>query len=210
MGKGEQLAELTARAEGPRLLLARSLQNFGQICSLFPSSPAVGRAMARAAARRPARHVVELGAGTGAVTRQLLGSGIGPADLTLIEIDPKFGSHLRRTFPELDVVIAQAQDIETLWRLRSGPPVGAVVSTLPIRLLRVNDMLSIMRASLGVLKPGGIVVQLTYRPSSPLPECIHSTLGVTAEWHRLIWLNLPPAYIWLYCKQGLTRIAIEP
>jgi phosphatidylethanolamine/phosphatidyl-N-methylethanolamine N-methyltransferase len=202
MGKGDQLAELTARAEGPLLLLARSLQNFGQICSLFPSSPAVGRAMARAAVCRPARHVVELGAGTGAVTRQLLGSGISPADLTLIEIDPKFGRHLRRIFPELDVVIAQAQDIETLWRLRSSPPVGAVVSTLPIRLLRVNDMLSIMRASLGVLEPGGIIVQLTYRPSSPLPERIHSTLGVAAEWHRLIWLNLPPAYIWLYRKQG--------
>lgn len=200
MGKGDQLADLTARAEGPLLLLGRSLQNFGQICSLFPSSPAAGRAMATAAGGRPSAHVIELGAGTGAVTRQLLGSGISYADLTVLEIDPQFGGHLRRNFPKLDVIVAPAQNLAKLWGDRNGPAVGAVVSTLPIRLLDTESSMSIMRASIAVLEPGGMIVQLTYRPSSPVPERIYRGLGVSAERHHRVWINLPPAYIWVYRK----------
>jgi phospholipid N-methyltransferase len=159
MVKNDQLAELVARAEGPLLFWGRSLQNFGQICSLFPSSPFVGRAMSWAIADRPAGHVIELGAGTGAVTRQLINSGIPAGELSLLEIDPKLGGHLRRTFPDLDVIIAPAQDLATLWRDRNGPSVGAVVSTLPMRLFSKKAVLAIMRASLSVLEPGGVFVQ---------------------------------------------------
>ena len=108
MSKNDQRAELAARAEGPLLLWGRSLHNFRQICSLFPSSPFVGRAMSWAIAGRPAGQVVELGAGTGAVTRQLLRHGVPMEHLTLVEIDSHLGGHLRRTFPGMDVIIAPA------------------------------------------------------------------------------------------------------
>jgi phosphatidylethanolamine/phosphatidyl-N-methylethanolamine N-methyltransferase len=200
MSKNHQLAELAARAEGPLLLWGRSLQNFRQICSLFPSSPFVGRAMSWAIEGRPAPHVVELGAGTGAVTRQLLSYGVPCDRLTLVEIDAKLGGHLRRGFPDLDVVIAPAQDLGRLWRERNGPPVGAVVSTMPMRVFSNKTIMSIMRSSLAVLEPGGVFVQFTYRQSSPVPERICRALGLYGERYRRVWINLPPAGIWVYRK----------
>ena len=200
MSRNHQLAELAARAEGPLLFWGRSLQNFRQICSLFPSSPFVGRAISWAIADRPAPHVVELGAGTGAVTRQLLGCGVGRNQLSLLEIDPKLGGHLRRAFPELDVIISPAQELARFWRERNGPPVGAVVSTLPMRLFHKKTITSIMRNSLSVLETGGVFVQLTYRQSSPVPERICQSLGLMGERYCRVWINLPPACVWVYRK----------
>lgn len=200
MSKNDQLAELAARAEGPLLFWGRSLQNFGQICSLFPSSPFVGRAMSWAIADRPADHVVELGAGTGAVTRQLLKNGIENHQLTLLEIDPKLGGHLRRSFPDLDVVIAPAQELSKLWRDRNGSKVGAIVSTLPMRLFNKRTIFSIMRNCFSVLEPGGVFVQFTYRQSSPVPERICNVLNLECERYSRVWINLPPAGIWVYRK----------
>jgi phosphatidylethanolamine/phosphatidyl-N-methylethanolamine N-methyltransferase len=156
--------------------------------------------MGGAVADRPAGHVVEFGAGMGAVTRQLLRSGVSSEQLTLMEIDSRLGGHLRRSFPELDVIIAPAQQLAKLWQERNGPPVGAVVSTLPMRLFSKKSIMSVMRNSLSVLEPGGVFVQLTYRPSSPAPERICAALGVTAERYCRVWINLPPAGIWIFRK----------
>ena len=156
--------------------------------------------MSWAIAGRPAGQVVELGAGTGAVTRQLLRYGVPMEQLTLVEIDSHLGGHLRRTFPGMDVIIAPAQDLAELWRERNGPPVGAVVSTLPMRLFSKKDIMSIMSNSLAVLEPGGVLVQFTYRQRSPVPERIRDALGVTAERYCRVWINLPPAGIWVYRK----------
>jgi phosphatidylethanolamine/phosphatidyl-N-methylethanolamine N-methyltransferase len=196
----ECVSVLAARVEGPLLLWGRSLQNFSQICSLFPSSPFVGRSMSWAISDGPVPHVVELGAGTGAVTRQLLGHAVAPANLTLLEIDAKLGGHLRRSFPEVDCVIAPAQRLSSLWRDRNGPPVGAIVSTLPMRLLGSRTIFSIMRASFSVLEPGGVFVQFTYRQSSPVPERICRVLNLEGERYCRVWVNLPPAGIWVYRK----------
>lgn len=200
MPKNNQFAEWMARAEGPLLLWGRSLQNFGQICSLFPSSPFVGRAMSWAIETRPAAPVIELGAGTGAVTRQLLRLAVTQADLTVLEIDSQLGGHLRRTFPGADVIIAPAQQLGQLWRERNGPPVGAVVSTLPMRLFTQKDILTIMRNALQVLEPGGLFVQFTYRQRTPVPVNIVNKLGMNAERYCRVWINLPPAGIWIYRK----------
>ena len=79
-------------------------------------------------------HVIELGARDGGDQSQLLRNGVEPKKLTLIEIDAQLGGHLRRRFADVDVVIGPAQNLAKLWRERNGENVGAVVSTLPMRL----------------------------------------------------------------------------
>jgi phosphatidylethanolamine/phosphatidyl-N-methylethanolamine N-methyltransferase len=195
------LEDLPPAAQGPLLFWGRSLKNPMQVCSLFPSSPFVGRTMSWAIADRPESHVVELGPGTGAVTRQLLRSGLPRENLTLIEIDSHLGGHLRRTFPDLDVVIAPAQDLAQIWRERNGPKVGAIVSTLPMRLFSRKLIRSILKNSLGVLSPGGIFVQFTYRQNSPVPEHIAAGLGLSVTRYSRVWINLPPASIWVYRRE---------
>ena len=113
-------------------------------------------------------HVIELGPGTGAITRQLIRNGVEPGKPTPIEIDAQLGGHLRRRFPDVDVVIGPAQDLAKLWKERNGDNVGAIVSTLPMRLFSKKLIYLVMKNSLNVLDEGGMFVQFTYRQTSPV------------------------------------------
>lgn len=200
MSKLLELSDLPQAAQGPVLFWQRTLKHPRQICSLFPSSPFVGRAMTEVIGDRINSHVIELGAGTGAVTRQLIRNGMDPQKLTLIEIDAQLGGHLRRRFPDVDVVIAPAQDLAHLWRERNGGPVGAIVSTLPMRLFSKKQIYLVMKNSLQVLGSDGMFVQFTYRQNSPVPARVVKALGLKAWRYTRVWLNLPPAAVWVYEK----------
>jgi phosphatidylethanolamine/phosphatidyl-N-methylethanolamine N-methyltransferase len=200
MSSTNQSTTIANRLEAPFLFLKRSISNFRQIGSIYPSSSHVGRMMAQTIADRPARHVVELGAGTGPVTAQLLLNGVARNELTALEIDPLLCHHLRAAFPGLDVIDGLAQTLSDLWTERNGPPVGGIVSTLPLRLLDDATIFAIMRSAFDIMEPGGKFVQLTYRPSSPAPKRICAELGLISTRFQLILLNLPPAIIWIYRK----------
>ena len=201
MSKLIELSDLPQAAQGPVLFWQRSLKNPLQVCSLFPSSPFVGRAMTEVLGNRIESHVIELGAGTGAVTRQLIRNGVEPEKLTLIEIDAQLGGHLRRRFPGVDVVIGPAQDLARLWKERNGGNVGAVVSTLPMRLFSKKLIYFVMKNSLSVLDEGGMFVQFTYRQTSPVPPRVVKALRLKARRYTRVWLNLPPAAIWVYERE---------
>jgi phosphatidylethanolamine/phosphatidyl-N-methylethanolamine N-methyltransferase len=205
MSKLIELSDLPRAAQGPVLFWQQSLKNPRQICSLFPSSPFVGRAMTTVLGRRIESHVIELGAGTGAVTRQLVRNGVEPRKLTLIEIDARLGGHLRRSFPEVDVVIAPAQDLAKLWQERNGEAVGSIVSTLPMRLFSKKLIYLVMKSALQVLDDEGMFVQFTYRQHSPVPSRVVNALRLKAWRYTRVWLNLPPAAIWVYEKTAEPR-----
>jgi phosphatidylethanolamine/phosphatidyl-N-methylethanolamine N-methyltransferase len=202
MSKFIELSDLPRAAQGPVLFWQQALENPKQVCSLFPSSPFVGRAMTKVLGSRIDSRIIELGAGTGAVTRQLIRNGVDPAKLTLIEIDAQLGGHLRRQFPAADVVIGPAQDLSKLWQERNGGSVGAIVSTLPMRLFSKKMIYLVMKNSLQVLEEGGMFVQFTYRQNSPVPSRVVKALRLKAWRYTRVWLNLPPAAIWVYEKQA--------
>ncbi len=201
MSKLIELSDLPRAAQGPVLFWQRSIKNPRQVCSLFPSSPFVGRAMTTALGDRTESHIIELGAGTGAVTKQLIRNGVQPEKLTLIEIDGHLGGHLRRRFPGTDVVIGSAEDLAKLWQERNGGSVGAIVSTLPMRLFSKKVIYLVMKNSLEVLVDGGMFIQFTYRQNSPVPPRVVKALRMKAWRYTRVWLNLPPAAIWVYEKQ---------
>ncbi|MFT4079527.1 class I SAM-dependent methyltransferase [Rhodomicrobium sp.] len=198
MSKLIELSDLPLAAQGPVLFWQRAIENPLQVCSLFPSSPFVGRAMTEVLGKRIESHVIELGAGTGAVTRQLIRNGVEPDKLTLLEIDARLGGHLRRRFPDVDVLIGSAQDLAKLWQERNGENVGAIVSTLPMRLFSKKLIYLVMKNSLQVLDEGGMFVQFTYRQTSPVPPRVVNALRLKAWRYTRVWLNLPPAAIWVY------------
>ncbi|MBJ7545036.1 class I SAM-dependent methyltransferase [Rhodomicrobium udaipurense] len=155
--------------------------------------------------RRIESHVIELGAGTGAVTRQLIRNGVEPGKLTLVEIDARLGGHLRRRFPDTDVLIGSAEDLAKVWQERNGENVGAIISTLPMRLFSKKLIYLVMKNSLQVLDEGGMFVQFTYRQTSPVPPRVVNALRLKAWRYTRVWLNLPPAAIWVYERMPQPR-----
>src|SRR5215468_9352324 len=86
---------------GTTLFLKRWLRRPFTMGAVVPSGRLLAEAMARATlANLDGRdgHVVELGAGTGEVTKALLAKGIAPERLALVERDPELSLFLRRHF----------------------------------------------------------------------------------------------------------------
>ena len=120
---------------GLRLFLRRWTRNPLQMGSVVPSSPALGRCIARLVRRRADESVVELGAGTGAVSRALLRSGLPPERLVVVELVPEMADHLRSALRGVRVLCGDAFDLPRLLPARLHGRVGTAICGIPLVLL---------------------------------------------------------------------------
>ena len=171
-----------------RQLISRPLQ----ISAMAPSSRALGRAMA--ARLKPGQRVVEFGPGTGVLTREILGAGIRPRDLTLFEYNPDFVAHLCSSFPGVTILNEGAQTAPD----HVAPGVDAVVSGLPLLSMPVEIRESIVRAAFQILGPDGIYIQFTYGPRPAVSEAQIAKLGLKVEQTAYVLFNLPPARVHVF------------
>tara|TARA_R110002096_G_scaffold189191_26_gene369515 strand:- start:3832 stop:4395 length:564 start_codon:yes stop_codon:yes gene_type:complete len=169
-----------------------------QTSSLVPSSKYLARAMAAHVGPGTGK-VVEFGPGTGTITKAILEHGVAPADLTLFEMNPDFAEVLRKRYQGLRIEVTGAQNVAGY----CGKDVGAVVSGLPLLSIPRPVRHAIVEAAFDVLRPGGIFVQFTYGPRAPLMEETLTRMGLTAaRGSRKIWLNFPPAQVYILKRKG--------
>jgi len=165
--------------------------------AVTPSGRILARTMARYVEPELPGPVVELGPGTGPVTEALVEHGVDPARLILVEFNPRFCALLRARFPTATVLQGDA------YRLRDMPagllrqPLAAVVSGLPLFNKPLRTRLRLLRESLALLRPSAPFVQFTYAVVPPIPK---TASGVHVEASERIWMNLPPARVWVYRK----------
>ncbi len=164
--------------------------------AVSPSGRALARMMARYVDPAKSGPVVELGPGTGSITEALLERGIEPGRLYLVEFDRGFCKLLRRRFPGIHVIHGDAYQLsKTLGkRLRRRP--SAVVSSLPLLLKPEHQRIDLLAQALECMTPDGCFIQFTYSPLSPIPR--DKFAPFEAEGSPPVWLNLPPARVWVY------------
>jgi phosphatidylethanolamine/phosphatidyl-N-methylethanolamine N-methyltransferase len=165
--------------------------------AVTPSGKVLARAMARYVDPEVPGPVIELGAGTGALTQALVDQGIEPSRLVLVEFNPSFCRLLRKRYPEATVIQGDAYGIQRLLGSLLREPAAAVVSGLPLQTKPFKKRLRLLTEALGLMLPGAPFVQFTYAIGPPIPKRPH---GVTAETSERIWMNLPPARVWVYRK----------
>src|ERR1700682_476632 len=88
-----------------RLFFQESMRSLGPTASMFPSSRYLANALTRPIDFRHARTVVELGPGTGAVTKEILKHLRPDGKLFAIDINPIFIAHLRATCDDPRLVL---------------------------------------------------------------------------------------------------------
>jgi phosphatidylethanolamine/phosphatidyl-N-methylethanolamine N-methyltransferase len=165
--------------------------------AVMPSGRLLARTMAQYVDTRAAGPVVELGPGTGAITSALLDRGVDQKRLVLVEYNPGFCALLRDRYPQAKVVQGDAYRLrDTLWNVLSAPA-AAVVSGLPLVTKPMMTRLRLVRDAFIALAPGAPFVQFTYSVAPPIPK---SLPGVSTEASERIWMNLPPARVWVYRK----------
>jgi phosphatidylethanolamine/phosphatidyl-N-methylethanolamine N-methyltransferase len=165
------------------------------VSSVFPSSPALARAIAAQVDPSIPGTVLELGPGTGAVTRALLARGIQPSRLKLIERDDRFVDMLRKNFAGVTVEQGDALDIRGIHKELEGP-LAAIVSGLPLLNFPLIVRRQLLEDALTWLPPGAPFVQLSFGMSPPVPS------GVRWDVRRagVILRNIPPARVWVYTR----------
>ena len=193
---------LDSRA-GTALFLKRWLRRPFSVGAVVPSGRLLAEAMAQATLAalegRPG-HVVELGAGTGEVTKALLAAGI-PADrLAPIERDPELAAFLRRHFAGPQIIEGDAARLPRLLADHGIAPIAAVVSSLPLLSLPTDVVNGIVHGVFEALPRGAALVQFTYGPTPPVPRPLRQSLRLVGARGRRIWRNVPPAVVWTFRK----------
>jgi phosphatidylethanolamine/phosphatidyl-N-methylethanolamine N-methyltransferase len=165
--------------------------------AVMPSGRVLARTMAQYVNINSSAPVVELGPGTGAITNALIERGVDQKRLVLVEYNPGFCALLRDRYPHAKVVQGDAYALrDSLWNVLSAPA-SAVVSGLPLVTKPMLTRLKLIRDAFGALAPGAPFVQFTYSVAPPIPK---SLPGVSTEASERIWMNLPPARVWVYRK----------
>lgn len=163
--------------------------------AVMPSSKVLARTMAQFVDPSLKGPVVELGPGTGAITNALIERGVDPARLVLVEYDPGFCALLRDRYPSATVIQGDAYSLQTsLWNVL-GTSASAIVSGLPLVTKPMSRRVALLREAFALTEPGAPFIQFTYSVAPPIPK---SLPGVTTQASDRIWLNIPPARVWVY------------
>jgi phospholipid N-methyltransferase len=167
-----------------------------QVGAVLPTSRQAVRDMLDMADVARARLVVELGAGTGVQTGEVL-ARMGPdARLLALEIDPRLAELLQQRFddPRLQVVGESAEHLEAHL---AGERADVLVCALPFTSLEPDLRRRILDQLPRALAPGGVALVIQYSP------LIQSELRrlFTSVRRRISPLNVPPAFLFA-CSQA--------
>ena len=165
-----------------------------QMGSVVPSSEALCRRVAQQVRVGPGEWVLELGAGTGVVSRALLRHGLAPNRLTVVEIVPDMADHLRAVLPGAEVVAGDARNLPDLLPPSRRGRIGTVICGVPLVLLKLAEQRRFIDA-IEAVAPGRGFLHYSYCATSPLPWRKHGLVAKREAWTPL---NLPPASVWRY------------
>jgi phospholipid N-methyltransferase len=197
-GRAERLADRG-------LFLRKFLQKGRVISSAVPSSRALVEGMLRHIDfGRPAT-IVELGAGTGPVTEQVLERLRPHHRFVAVENDPDFCDVLRRRFPEVTLFQADATRImEPLARMGIDK-VDYVLSGLPAPNLPARSAVRLWQWLRHALSPEGLFIQITVVPL--VYRAFYDRLFDRVQ-YRMVWWNVPPGGVYC-CSRPRSHLARE-
>lgn len=166
-----------------------------QVVALAPSSEALCGEMV-AELDPEGGPVIELGAGTGNITRAILATGLPADQLHSIEMNPEFCTHLRTNFPGIHVHEMSAGDCGDL----PVENVQAVVSGLPLLSMPLPLQRGILGGFAKKVRAGGTYVQFTYGPKPPVARAVREELNLVWRYSHKIWWNIPPARVYRFAQ----------
>lgn len=184
------------------------LKNPRQTASVTPSSLELATALVKELPE-DTRRIIELGGGTGAITRALVATGIAPVDLLVVELNAELHRRLQADFPASTVLREDAARLpvaaeDSGW-LANGRA-DAVVSGLGLLTMDRDVQRAILGAAFTCLAPHGRYIQFTYGPMSPVSNDLLSELGLSARRGEFVLRNVPPATVWVISRSRATEI----
>lgn len=180
----------------------RDLRSAG---SVWPSSRSLARAMVAPFEHAPPRSIVELGTGTGAITRELLRVLHPEGRLYAVESNASLLEATTRRLVDRRLVplAADASMCDELVRRHPeapwSEPVDAIVSSLPLTLFTAYQRAQVLETALSMMDGETAFVQFSYLHTVLLGEDLEAWLR-----ERFVWVQrstvlraLPPARVFV-------------
>lgn len=165
--------------------------------AIMPTSARMAARMASIIDTGSGLPVLELGPGTGVITRAILEKGVKPENLVSVEYSSQFVQHLRDKYPGVNFINGDAFSLaETLADYR-GQKFDCVISGIPLLNFPMHQRVKLIEDLLKLIPVGRPVVQFSYGPVSPV---VARPDSYTIKHFDFIVRNIPPAQIWHYRK----------
>lgn len=163
--------------------------------AILPTSATSARKMVTLIDHSSSLPVLEIGPGTGAITRQILSSGTRPDNLVTLEVDPTFVRTLRERFPGIKIVQGDAFDLHSTFSRHGPVKFDTIISAMPLVTHPVKKRVVFLRQALSLLPMGRPLVIISYSRSPPIPAGLG---GYSVERLATVFRNIPPSHLWLY------------
>lgn len=173
------------------------LRHPAEVASLIPSSATLRAIISREASLADARHVVELGPGSGGTTRTVLAGMRPDARLLAIEINPRLHRLLADIHDHRLVAHhGSATDLAAILETHGFGAPDAVISGIPFSRLPRGDGQRVVESVAHALAPGGRFV--AYQVSDRVAQLTRPVLG---EGRRTrVWRNVPPIRVYRWAR----------
>ncbi len=188
-----------------RMFAEEALADFSTTAAISPSSPQLAAAMLEHLPLSRARVVVELGAGTGAITQALLAELPPLSTLVVFEINPRFYNYLKTHFsdPRLVLIHSSAENLDRELEQRGYFQVDAVASSLGLGLMSNRERHTLFDRLLPFLHDRAVLTQYQYIHALQCENGrvrrldLRPLLGqyFASVQSKLVWRNLPPAFV---------------
>lgn len=163
--------------------------------SIIPTSSVTARKMASVTDPSSGLPVLELGPGTGVITKAILAHGVKPENLWAIEFSSDFVEHLKQSYPGVNVIQGDAFDLDTTLGDMRNAQFDSIVSGVPLLNFPTPQRIRYVEGLLDRIPAGRPIVQITYGPMSPVPA---GKGNYTVEHFDFIIRNIPPSQLWVY------------
>lgn len=181
------------------LFLNRFIKSPNTIGSIIPSSVFLARKMVREKELKNCRSVIEMGAGTGVFTRQLLETKPAHCKLYVFEKDPKLKELLLKKYPDLNM-FGEAAQVKSLYEQGVIEQPDLIVSGLPFAVFSKALRNKILSGIYEILPEGGKFITFQYSLNL-LKELRSLYSSVELDFEPI---NIPPAFIYRCTKGGNT------
>jgi phosphatidylethanolamine/phosphatidyl-N-methylethanolamine N-methyltransferase len=168
-----------------------------RVGAILPTSGITARRMASVITPKSGLPVLELGPGTGIITKAILQRGISPENLVSIEFSTDFFQHLTRNFPGVHFINGDAFDLQNTLGSFKDVQFDAVISAIPLLSFPMERRIALLEDLLDRMPQGRPVMQITYGPVSPI---VARPDRYRIKHFDFVVRNIPPAQLWIYTR----------
>lgn len=144
------------------LFLTQFVRNPLRVGSVLPSSALLARSVIPVQALAGASLVVELGPGTGVITRELVRMKPAQCRYLGVELNTQFLRVLRRRFPEQQFHHGDAAALGQILQILGYGKADVIVSSLPLTTLRFREAVAFIEGFASCLQSAGSFATFTY------------------------------------------------